>query len=214
MDTESADSEPLLQPQSQENAEDPANNKSTPTTMVSSNTPAQQQEDVDLIQSGQEENINESTISQPTIILSTPPSRTYKCLLGSYIIYTTAVGYTVSTQPTGAGWRFFSWHPFLMTTGFIGLLGVSAITKKLGGYKNTKIHAILSSLGVVCACIGFGIIYKNKQLIGKDHFTSTHSIFGIVTISCAFLPWLAGGIFLHPDFGIDRTSNRYRCVLT
>lgn len=41
-------------------------------------------------------------------------------------------------QPTGK-WRFFSWHPLLMTIGMVGLMGIGAITKKLGGYTNTKV---------------------------------------------------------------------------
>lgn len=42
-------------------------------------------------------------------------------------------------QPVGAGWRLFSWHPFLMMVGMIGLMGSGAMIKKLGGYTNTKV---------------------------------------------------------------------------
>jgi hypothetical protein len=134
----------------------------------------------------------------------------YNLLVGAYLLYTAVVGYTVSIQPAGAGWRYFSWHPFLMITGFVAMMGLSAITKKLGGYKNTKTHGILASLGVICACGGLYVIYQHKEMMGKEHLTSTHSIFGIITVASAFMPMLAGAIFLHPDFGIDKTNKLYR----
>lgn len=43
-------------------------------------------------------------------------------------------------QPTGAGWRDFSWHPFLMTSAFVGMFGAATVTKKRGGYTNTKVR--------------------------------------------------------------------------
>ncbi len=73
---------------------------------------------------------------------STEPSITqthFKTLIGALFAFTVIVGLTVATQPSGAGWRFFSWHPFLMVSGFIGMMGSAAITKKLGGYANTKV---------------------------------------------------------------------------
>lgn len=45
-----------------------------------------------------------------------------------------------AVQPSGAGWRDFSWHPFLMTSGFVGMFGIAAVTKKRGGYTNTKVR--------------------------------------------------------------------------
>ena len=32
-------------------------------------------------------------------------------------------GYNAAVQPAGAGWRFFSYHPFLMVFGFVGMMG-------------------------------------------------------------------------------------------
>jgi len=63
-------------------------------------------------------------------------------LLAALIAVSLGGGYMAAIQPSGAGWRFFSWHPFLMTTGMVGLAGTSAITKKLGGYTNTKLHGV------------------------------------------------------------------------
>jgi hypothetical protein len=57
----------------------------------------------------------------------------------SLVVFSLLAGYNAGIQPTGV-WRFFSWHPFLMTCGMVGLAGIGAITKKLGGYTNTKVR--------------------------------------------------------------------------
>ena len=73
-------------------------------------------------------------------VASTVMSQTkHKLLVSSFIIFTIAQGYMASVMPWGAGWRYFSWHPFLMTTGFVGMMGSAVVTKKLGGYTNTKV---------------------------------------------------------------------------
>jgi hypothetical protein len=48
-------------------------------------------------------------------------------------------GHFAATAPNGE-WRFFSWHPFLMNVGMVGLAGIGAVTKKKGGYQNTKVR--------------------------------------------------------------------------
>jgi len=131
-------------------------------------------------------------------------------LVAAFIAFSTILGYLAATLPTGAGWRFFSWHPFLMTTGFIGMMGSSAIIKKRGGYANTKLHGILSSTGLMMAFGGLYVIYKHKENMGKDHITTIHGLAGIITIAAAVLPAMAGVVFLHPDFGIDKTNQTYR----
>jgi hypothetical protein len=55
-------------------------------------------------------------------------------------IFSISAGYMAATQPSGAGWRYFSYHPMLMTIGFVLCMGNAALIKKLGGYSNTKIH--------------------------------------------------------------------------
>lgn len=131
-------------------------------------------------------------------------------LVVAFIAFTAILGYLAATQPSGAGWRFFSWHPFLMITGFIGMMGSSAIIKKRGGYANTKMHGILSSTGLMMAFGGLYVIYRNKESMGKDHITTLHALAGIITISAAVGPAVVGGVFLHPDFGIDKTNPMFR----
>eukprot|EP00980_Cylindrotheca_fusiformis_P003761 scaffold834_cov123-Cylindrotheca_fusiformis.AAC.8 len=99
-----------------------------------------------------------------------------------------------------------------MISGFVGLMGISAVTKKLGGYSNTKYHGYLSCAGLTAAFGGMYVIYKNKDMHNKPHFTSTHAWMGIATLTCAFLPAVAGLVFLHPDFGTSKTNKFYRFV--
>ena len=103
-------------------------------------------------------------------------------------------------------------HPFLMTVGFVGFMGVGAVTKKLGGYTNTKLHGIMSSLGYILALGGFYAIYKNKNLWDRPHFTSLHGKMGLALLVMTFGPMVAGGVFLHPDWGLDKTNKLYRRV--
>ena len=67
-------------------------------------------------------------------------TQTHKILVACFLVFTGLQGYMAATQPAGAGWRFFSWHPFLMTAGFVGMMGSATVTKKLGGYANTKVN--------------------------------------------------------------------------
>ncbi len=76
-------------------------------------------------------------------------SSNYRSHVGLTIVFALMAGYKSAVQPEGAGWRFFSYHPFLMVFGFVGMMGASALTKKLGGYANTKLHGILASSGLL-----------------------------------------------------------------
>ncbi len=76
-------------------------------------------------------------------------SSNYRAHVGLTLVFALFAGYKAAVQPEGAGWRFFSYHPFLMVFGFVGMMGASALTKKLGGYTNTKLHGILASSGLM-----------------------------------------------------------------
>ena len=57
----------------------------------------------------------------------------------------------------------------------VGLMGSAALTKKRGGYTNTKMHGIMASTGLMLAFAGLYVIYQNKESMGKNHFTTYHS---------------------------------------
>merc|ERR1740133_751168 len=115
-----------------------------------------------------------STTSTPTEqqqIFKKPPyfkSSYYTFLVATFLAYSMGVGYYVSTRPRGK-WRSpFSYHPFLMTVGMIGMMGIGAITKKLGGFTNTKLHGLIASTGYLFACGGLYAIYQNKNLMERN----------------------------------------------
>ena len=131
-------------------------------------------------------------------------------VVAAYVLYSLVAGFKMALLPTGKGWRLFSWHPFLMVLGVIGMIGVSLSTKKLGGYKNTKMHGILAITGLLMAFGGLYAIYRNKNLHGKPHFKSVHAVLGIITLSGMTFSMLAGLIFLHPDFGTAKQDEKKR----
>jgi drug/metabolite transporter (DMT)-like permease len=63
-----------------------------------------------------------------------------------------------------------------------------------------------------CSLGGCYCIYRNKELSGYAHLQSGHSWCGLgVMINCIGLG-LAGGVFLHPDFGMDKTNKTIRAM--
>jgi len=91
-------------------------------------------------------------------------------------------------------------------------MGIAAVTKKLGGYTNTKLHGMIASLGFFLSLGGLYAIYHNKNLYERPHFTSVHGKIGIALVVAMVGPLLAGGVFLHPDFGIDKTNQTIRKI--
>jgi len=96
-------------------------------------------------------------------------------IIAAYILYGLGCGYMAATQPIGAGWRLFSYHPFLMTLGMITCLGSASIIKKLGGYYNTKMHGVLSWCGLMASLGGLYAIWLNKNNLGRSHLKTNHS---------------------------------------
>mmetsp|Transcript_15108 Transcript_15108/g.19749 ORF Transcript_15108/g.19749 Transcript_15108/m.19749 type:complete len:191 (+) Transcript_15108:105-677(+) len=119
-------------------------------------------------------------------------------------------GFMSGLQPAGVEWRWFSFHPLLMTMGFVGMMANGIMVKKLGGYVNTKIHAKLSLAGMFMALGGLYVIYTNKEWYGRRHFTSAHSKAGLLCLIGCVLVGTAGTVFLHPDWGISKTNKNIR----
>jgi hypothetical protein len=69
-----------------------------------------------------------------------PSTLRYQVTVAALIIFSLAGGYYAGTAAKGE-WSFFAWHPMLMTCGMVGLAGIGAMTKKLGGYNNTKVRS-------------------------------------------------------------------------
>jgi hypothetical protein len=107
-------------------------------------------------------------------------------------------------------WIWFSWHPTSMIFAFIFLAGVSILTKKAGGYVNTKIHGVLMTVATVLGCFGWYVIYSNKELFGKPHLVTLHAKIGVIVLftyialACFSIPTL------NPDWGFLRTNKTIR----
>lgn len=141
-----------------------------------------------------------------------PTASSYRLLVITFLAYSLMAGWYVATRPKGQWKSPFSWHPFLMTFGMVGSMGIAAITKKLGGYTNTKLHGMIASAGYFLSLGGLYAIYHNKNLYERPHFTSLHGKIGIAVMVLMFGPWLGGGMFLHPDIGIDKTNQTIRKI--
>jgi hypothetical protein len=139
-----------------------------------------------------------------------PSSGTYNALVVAFLLYSVIVGYYAATRPSGIFQTPFSWHPLLMTCGMIGCMGIAALTKKMGGYTNTKNHGLLANLGIFLSLGGLYAIYSNKTLHERPHFTSYHGQAGLGVLVCSFGAGMVGGVLLHPDFGLDKTNGTIR----
>jgi hypothetical protein len=89
-------------------------------------------------------------------------------------------------------------------------MGISALTKKMGGYTNTKNHGILAMIGSLLSVAGLYAIYSNKELYERPHFTSTHGKIGLGLVLSSMGAGFVGAVFLHPDFGVDKTNKQIR----
>jgi hypothetical protein len=69
---------------------------------------------------------------------------------------------------------------------------------------------MMGSASLLLSCAGVYCIYLNKERNGFGHLKSQHSIAGAgVLCSCIGLG-MAGGVVLHPDFGVDKTNKTIR----
>lgn len=95
--------------------------------------------------------IDETTIANSVKMANTTSNnpivtvikKNYFALCSCLIVYSIMAGYVAGIQPTNK-FRYFSYHPLLMTCGMIGTMSISAITKKIGGYMNTKVRSFYS----------------------------------------------------------------------
>ncbi|XP_061179166.1 transmembrane reductase CYB561D2-like [Saccostrea echinata] len=98
------------------------------------------------------------------------------------------------------GSSLFSWHPTLMAVA-MGLLMFEAITVFspsssliISWQRPTKanIHGYMMAASLFAAIAGFLVIYYNKQLNNKEHFTTWHGTMGFITLLWACVQTLGG----------------------
>lgn len=59
---------------------------------------------------------------------------------------------------------------------------------------------------------GLYVVYNHKNLNGRDHLATAHSRAGMGVIVSCIGAGMAGGVFLHPDFGVDKTNQQIRGI--
>jgi len=110
------------------------------------------------------------------------------------------------------GVKLFTGHPFSMAIGAIALPSVAALTKKVGGLQNTKLHGYMMWASSAAMLLGFYFIYTNKDLHKKQHFTSYHSWAGLIVVAMFSVTTIGSTVALHPEFGLFRTQKEYRAL--
>ncbi|XP_075688044.1 transmembrane reductase CYB561D2 [Rhinoderma darwinii] len=128
-------------------------------------------------------------------------------LLSGVAAHLVAFAFTIyvscKSQP---GTSPFSWHPFLMSLAFSffmteAMLVFSPDASLLRSFSRkvrVRAHWILQLLSVLCAILGLGIIYYNKSLHGKPHFSTWHGLLGLLTVLWALIQNVGGITLLYP----------------
>jgi len=98
--------------------------------------------------------------------------------------------YTIwSAQP---GSSLFSWHPTCMVISqFLAMEAVLLFYTTPLKWRVT-LHWVLQGAALLTLCIGFSIIYVNKELNEKPHFTSYHGLSGLGTLVYMIIQSLGG----------------------
>ncbi|CAL1609340.1 unnamed protein product [Knipowitschia caucasica] len=105
------------------------------------------------------------------------------------------------------GSSLFSWHPFLMTLAFSFCMTEAILLFSLHGspirrfaHKTKgRIHWALQVLCVTCAAVGLAVIFYNKHLNDKPHFTSWHGVLGLITVCVVGVQSLAAVPLIYPS---------------
>ena len=101
---------------------------------------------------------------------------------------------------TRPGSSLFSWHPFLMTIGYVGFLfqAILVFSRESSLFSNLKhkqkitLHWICNTLGLISILVGYAAIYYNKEEHDRPHLTSWHAYVGIATIIYTCIQFFAG----------------------
>ncbi|GLC46618.1 hypothetical protein PLESTB_001223600 [Pleodorina starrii] len=111
----------------------------------------------------------------------------------------------------------FAWHPAFMSIGYIVFMTEGLIAaiqfRHIDGPERVKAiwsHALLQLRALICVLIGFGVIYRNKILLGKPHFMSLHAKFGLATLVLSILMPLWGLVSFRRMGFIQRFPERWQ----
>lgn len=94
----------------------------------------------------------------------------------------------VSVLPSAYSGTLFAWHPIFMSIGYLIFMceGISIAYRVRDLDGNSRVGLLTKHLwtqvaSIMCVSLGFAAIYVNKNIHGKNHFTSLHGKLGLVT---------------------------------
>lgn len=108
-------------------------------------------------------------------------------------------GVVIALVPSLLRNNFFSLHPAAMVTAYCGLMAEGVLLATLVRHEEGKErleglqqHGFVQFTSLVAMALGFLVIYKNKVVMGKSHFTTLHGKLGLVTVLLSALSALMG----------------------
>jgi cytochrome b-561 domain containing protein 2 len=86
-----------------------------------------------------------------------------------------------------------------MSHAILSMADNNFITQTLNYQNRVTVHWILQTAALVLITVAQTCIFVNKNRLGKDHYQTTHSIFGLITYLLTVLSTL-GGVFTKYSF--------------
>eukprot|EP01059_Diplonema_ambulator_P032750 TRINITY_DN6584_c0_g1_i2.p1 TRINITY_DN6584_c0_g1~~TRINITY_DN6584_c0_g1_i2.p1 ORF type:complete len:210 (+),score=41.08 TRINITY_DN6584_c0_g1_i2:589-1218(+) len=128
----------------------------------------------------------------------------------------------------GSAWLSpFYWHPVMMTVGYVilmshGVLTATIAVNTMGDQRLQllKKHMLVQILANLCVVGGLVAIYQNKELHGKQHFTTPHAKMGLFALGLSFYSPILGIFSFRslglstclPNAAINRLKSSHRVV--
>lgn len=108
----------------------------------------------------------------------------------------------------------FTYHPLLILVALVLITeGIADIaSQKIVSEKSKSVHGILQGLGFTAMTFGFSVIYYNKDLNSKPHFTTVHGKLGSITFTYMLMQLFMGTLVLYVPAlfgGIQRAKSMY-----
>ncbi|CRL06392.1 CLUMA_CG018902, isoform A [Clunio marinus] len=105
----------------------------------------------------------------------------------------------------------FTWHPVLVSIGYLLLMTHAIltmadnnfITQNLNYQNRVTVHWILQTSALILITVAQTCIFLNKNRLGKEHYQTTHSLFGLTTYLLTILSSL-GGILTKFSFQLKK----------
>jgi len=127
------------------------------------------------------------------------------------IILIILAAYIVTRTVNTVGIVLFTWHPVLVSIGYLILVTHAILTmadnnfltQSLSYRNRITVHWILQTSALVLITISQSCIFIQKNNLGKSHYQTTHSLFGVTTYLLTIGASL-GGIFTKFSFQLKK----------